>query len=162
MKQFIIKLTLSVALYMTATVAAIAQEPSKVKATVNELVKKYENVKGVECTTFLKGEGLGMVKMMLNKQFGRDFMKGVTSITFIDHSDASEETSLELRKELDVFTSLLEELKPEDEKETATEGYTRSFASISKSDKTISDFVIAIEDKDSKVIMYMAGKIQVE
>ena len=37
-----------------------------------------------------------------------------------------------------------------------------SFASISKSDKTISDFVIAIEDKDSKVIMYMAGKIKVE
>jgi hypothetical protein len=32
-------------------------------------VKKYEDVKGIDCTTVKKGLGLNMVKMMFKKQF---------------------------------------------------------------------------------------------
>jgi hypothetical protein len=37
----------------------------------------------------------------------------------------------------------------------------RSFASVID-ENTLSDFIVAVENKDSKVIMYMAGKIKVE
>jgi hypothetical protein len=160
MKQIIVKLTLSVALYIMTIAAASAQEPSEVEAKVNELAKKYENVKGVDCVSVTKGSGLGLVKAMLNKEFGKDFMKGVTSINFINYSDASQETCQSLRKELDGFLSLLEEFKDEDKESTDYE-FVRSFA-LPIDKNTISDFVIAMEDKESKMIIYMAGKIKID
>ena len=43
---------------------AYAQEPSKIEIKVNELVKKYDDVKGVDCMTVKKGLELKMVKMI--------------------------------------------------------------------------------------------------
>ena len=161
MKNVMKRVLLLVALVMAAFVSGYAQELSRVEKAVDEIVRKYENTKGVECVTVTKGSGLGMVKMMFNKQFGKDFMRGVTSITFIEYSEASKEVCLALRKELDAFTALLEEFKVGEEDKFAGNDYTRCFASVSE-DGTLSDFVIALEDNESKMCMYMAGKIKVE
>ena len=160
MKLYIQKIALCIALALTTMVNIYAQAPSKVENKVNALVKKYENVKGVDCVSVTKGSGLGLVKAMLNKEFGKDFMKGVTSINFINYSDASQETCQSLRKELDGFLSLLEEFKDEDKESTDYE-FVRSFA-LPIDKNTISDFVIAMEDKESKMIIYMAGKIKID
>lgn len=150
-----------VILSLLTMLSTYAQKTSEVQIKVNELVKKYEEVKGVDCTLIEKGRGLGMVKMMFNKQFGKDFMKGVTSITIIDYTDASKEVSETLREELNVFLSVLKEYNLNKKKEFAEHSYIRSFAS-STDDGTISDFVVAIESLGSKMIMYMAGEIKVE
>ena len=161
MKQNITKMVLLVAMLVVTIVAGYAQEPSTVEAKVKEIVKQYENVKGVECFEFAKGSGLGIVKMAFNQQFGKDFMKGVRSITIINYTDASNEICQALHQELDAFSSLLEEIKPKADKDSSNQGYSRSFASISNGN-TMSDFVIAIEDDESKMMMYMAGDIVVE
>ena len=161
MKNVIKRLSLLVALCMMTIVAAHAQETSMVEVKVNAMVKKYDNVKGVDCMSLVKGRGLEMLKMMFNKEFGKDFMKGVTSITIIDYSDASEEICLSIRKDLDDFLSLLEEFNVGKEKAFADNDYIRSFAKTSDLG-TLSDFVIALENKGSKTIMYMAGDIKVE
>ena len=161
MKNVIKRLSLLVALCMMTIVAAHAQETSMVEVKVNAMVKKYDNVKGVDCMSLVKGRGLEILKMMFNKEFGKDFMKGVTSITIIDYSDASEEICLSIRKDLDDFLSLLEEFNVGKEKAFADNDYIRSFAKTSDSG-TLSDFVIALENKGSKTIMYMAGDIKVE
>ncbi len=162
MKQFMKRVVLFAALYVATMAACYAQGVSQVEAKVNEIVKKYEKTQGVECMNVVKGSGLGMLKTMLRGQFGKEFMRGVTGITIIDYSDASQEVCLALREELEVFTSMLEELKAGDEKKSDGNDYVRSFASLSEGDKSMSDFVIAVEDKDTKMIMYMAGKIKVE
>lgn len=146
---------------MTTIEVGHAQESSKVEAKVNELVKKYENVKGVDCMSVTKGLGLSMVKMMFNKQLGKQFMKGVTGITIIEYSDASQQTSMALRKELDEFLPLLQEFKLGEQKESSENDYMRSFATT-LDNNTISDFIVALETKDSKIIMYMSGKIKVK
>ena len=156
------KIALFVALCVMAMVTVSAQEPSKVEVKVNELVKRYENVKGVESLTVTKGGGLGLVKAMFNQQFGKDFMKGVTSITVINYSDASQETCLALRKDIEAIGSMLEEFKMGKEKEPAEpEQYAKSYAAL-EGEKTISDFLTAMESKDVKMVLYMAGKIKVE
>lgn len=161
MKELLKKIALLVVLTLTAVATVNAEEISQVEKKMNQLVKKYENIKGVDCTVIEKGIGLNMVKLMFNKQFGKEFMKGVTGIIIIDYSDATPQTCQALRKELDAFISLLEEFKLDNEKEFAGSKYIRSFARpLDK--KTISDFIIAMEDNDSKIIMYMAGKIKVE
>lgn len=161
MKHLIKKILILVVLCMTTIEVGHAQESSKVEAKVNELVKKYENVKGVDCMTVGKGIGLSMIKMMFNKQFGKQFMKGVTGITIVDYSDASQQTCMALRKELDVFLPLLQEFKLGEQKESSENDYMRSFATT-LDNNTISDFIVALETKDSKIIMYMSGKIKVK
>ena len=160
MKNFTKKIVLLVMMCMMTVVAASAQEALNVEIKVKELVKKYENVKGVECITLGRGIALGMVKSMLNQQYGKDFMKGVTSITIINYTSASQETCVALRKDIDAFGSILQEFKIGEEKEP-TNSYARSFASISE-DNAISDFITAMEDAETKMMMYMAGKIKVE
>jgi hypothetical protein len=111
--------------------------------------------------TVKKGLELKMVKMMFKKQFGKEFMKGVTSITIIDYSDAPQQICLSLRKEFDVFSSLLQEINIGEEKDLADIDYIRSFAT-KKDDNTLSDFIVVSEDNKNKVLMYMAGKIKVK
>ena len=154
-----------VALILMAGFSAFAQNP-KVEQVMAEMVKKYENTKGVDCFTAVKGQGLEIMKLALRGKMGKDFMKGVTSITIIHYSDASEAVCQELRKDLDVFTSLLEEFnwkEDKDNKEAAGNSYTRCFACTSAAaEGTLSDFVIAIEAEGAKTIMYMNGVITVK
>lgn len=161
MKNSVKIIVLFMALSIISIGGAYAQEPSKIEIKVNELVKKYDDVKGVDCMTVKKGLELKMVKMMFKKQFGKEFMKGVTSITIIDYSDAPQQTCLSLRKEFDAFSSLLQEIKIGEEKDLADIDYIRSFAT-KKGDNTLSDFIVVSEDNKNKVLMYMAGKIKVE
>ena len=162
MKNMMKRIALLIALVLMTFVGGYAQEPSQVEKTIDAIVKRYDDVDKVECFTVTKGNGLEMFKMLFNKQFGKDFMRGVTSITVINYSDASEETCLALRKELDAFVTLLEEFNLSGEKKFADNDYVRSFASASSDAGTLSDFVVAIEKEDSKIVMYMAGEIKVE
>lgn len=163
MRQLIKNLALLVALCMTTVAAGYAQEPSKVEVKINEIVKRYENVKGVESVTVVKGSGLELVKMLFTRQFGKDFMKGVKSITMIDYSDATAEVCQALRKEIDAFSAVMKEFNLGEEKKFAEYNYIKSFAS-SVEENTMSDFITALEDnkKKTKMIMYMAGTIKIE
>lgn len=153
--------TALVVLLMTAVFNSYAQQTSDVEKTVNEIVKKHEGSEGINCIAVVKGSGLEMIKFMFKKEFGKEFMKGVTSITIIEYSDAPEETCMTLRKDLDVFLSLLQEYDISEEEQFADNDYLRCFVSVAD-DKTLSDFVIAIEDDDAKMIIYMAGEIKIE
>lgn len=162
MKQFIKRVVLLVTLCIMTMAYGYAQQPSNVEVKVKELVKKYENVKGVECMVIEKGIGLGMIKMMLNSQFGKDFKKGVTSIVIIEYSDASQEFIHAMHNELDTFKTMLEEVDTSEDEELAASDYVRSFMKVSADEKTISDFIFVMENKESKMMMYMAGKIKLE
>lgn len=78
------KVVILTILCMMTMIVSYAQKTSDIEVKFNELIQKYENVKGVDCVSVTKGSGLGLVKAMLNKEFGKDFMKGVTSINFIN------------------------------------------------------------------------------
>ena len=149
------------ALCIATMMTAYAQEPSQVETKIKEIVKQYDAVKGVDCITVAKGSGLGLIKVMLNQQFGKDFMRGVTSITIINYSEASPESCQALRNEIDQLATLLQDFKLGDNKEFSEYSYIRSLAAIA-GENAISDFIVAMESKDVKTIMYMSGKIKVE
>lgn len=156
-------LMISILLLVTSIFVAqntFARETSKVEKAVDEMVSKYEGASGVTCLTVVKGRGLEIMKAMLNKEFGKSFMKGVTRITLIEYTDASQENCKSLHKDLEVFQTLMDDFDFNNEEEFAENEYVRCFAS--EEDQALSDFIIAIEDKESKVFMYMAGKITFE
>lgn len=159
MKHLMIRILLLVASIFVAQ-NTFARETSKVEKAVDEMVSKYEGASGVTCLTVVKGRGLEIMKAMLNKEFGKSFMKGVTRITLIEYTDASQENCKSLHKDLEVFQTLMDDFDFNNEEEFAENEYVRCFAS--EEDQALSDFIIAIEDKESKVFMYMAGKITFE
>ena len=160
MKCFLKRILLATALLTIVATMSYAQEPSEVETIVKALVKKYENTDGITCMEVVKGSGLELVKMMLKKELGKSFMKGVTGITVIDYSNASEQICQELHKDLDQFLSLLKEFKVNDQKELPENEFMRCFAASDTG--TLSDFVIAFENGPTKSVMYMAGKIVME
>lgn len=60
MKQLMKKMVLFATLCIMIMASGYAQEPSDVEAKFNELIQKYDKVKGVECMTVVKGNGLGI------------------------------------------------------------------------------------------------------
>lgn len=139
----------------------LADKKPEANDQILNLVKKYENTKGVECMSIVKGEGLELIKMMLKKEFGRKFMKGVTSIIIIEYSDASEDISKAIRGELDVFMTSLKEIDVTKEMDLEGCDYVRCFAKEMDSSH-ISDFVLVMEGEGSKMLMYMGGEIILE
>lgn len=142
-----------------------AAESSKVEESVKAIAAEFENVTGVDCMVIQKGDGLALVKAMFNSQFGKKFMKGVTSMVIIDYSEASEEISNALRKKTESFKGVLQELKLDD-KEFEEGEYARVYATINdntnEKEASISDFMILLEDKESKMFLYMGGEILID
>ena len=150
-------------LSLCLAIVCSAQQSSEVEKIVNEVVKKYDGKQGVTCMTVAKGSGLELFKTMLKQEFGKTFIKGVTSITIIEYSDAPAETCKELHQDLDLFLSLLQEFDLSKEKDFSDNSFLRCFASESDAEAgTLSDFVAAIEDDKSKMLLYMAGQIKVD
>lgn len=134
-----------------------ASNSVKVDEAVMKIFHQYENTEGVDCMRIVQGEGLGLIKMMFNKEFGRKFMKGVNCIVIIDYGKASEQISAEIRSNMDSFTTLLEEIDLKGE-EFEEDEYARFFATI-KDETHISDFVAIFEDPEDKMLIYMGGEI---
>lgn len=162
MKNSIRRYSLLAVLFIMTIVSGYAQESSKVEKIVKEIVQKYEGTDGVESISVAKGSGLDIVKAMFRAQFGKSFMKGVTSITMINYADATEQTCQSIHKDLDSFISLLEEFNVSEEEAFSGNDFIRCFASPLEDTGMLSDFVIALEDGETKLLMYMAGTIKVE
>lgn len=155
--------TMLAALIMFTGVSLSAHKPGEVNKAIDELVNKYDGKAGVECVIATNGSGLELIKMTLNKEMGKEFMKGVTSITIIDYSDAPAEICQSLRKDLDRVTSLVEQFDLTGNKDISDNDKTQCYACTSNiNDGKISDFIIVIEEDKSKTIMYMEGDLVVK
>ena len=160
MKSVMKRWALLVALVVMSFAGGYAQEPSQVENTVDAIVKKYDGIDKVQCVKVAKGSGLKLLKMMLKREFGKEFMQGVTSITIINYSEASQETCQAIRQELDVFASMSEEFNVGEDERFSDSEHARCFVSILPDAEIISDFIIAMEDREMKVVMHMAGEIK--
>ena len=70
MKNSVLRVIVLSLLSMLASLNVYATTSSDVEKCVGEIVKKYENINGVEAFTVTKGNGLELIKMMLKKELG--------------------------------------------------------------------------------------------
>lgn len=137
-----------------------AASPAKIENEVKKIVADYENVPGVDCMVIQKGEGLGLLKSMFNQSFGRKFMKGVTSLIMIEYTEATSDVAASLKSRFDSFAAVLDEYKPEDNELEEGE-YMKCFAKFNGT-VSVSDFMIIMEDKESKAYIYMGGELMID
>ena len=162
MKHLKLKIALLATLLLFVGKICYAQGTTEVGKVVADMAAKYENTEGVDCMVVTKGNGLGLVKMALKAQLGKSFLKGVTAMTIIDYSKASEEVCESVKTDANIFLSMLEEIDlTKSEKKIDDSSYLRCFATVNEN-RTISDFLMLMENKEMKWMIYMEGEIKVE
>ena len=159
MKHPLLKTLLLAAIFFVQSVVGYASDAEKI---MQDIINKYENTDGVDCLTLVKGQGLDLMKMMLRSELGKSFTKGINCITLIDYTKASEETCEALHQDLDAFLSILQEYNVNEEEEFSKKKYMRSFSSTPSDDNILTDFVMAIEEEGSKMIMHMTGAMKIK
>lgn len=142
-----------------ASWTASADQPVNVEESVKKMAKEFENTAGVESMVLDGGLGLALVKGMFKAKFGKEFMKDVTSMVIIEYSKASNEVVETIRKRLDSFSGTLQELKL-NSSDMEKGQYMKCYAKIE--DIRVSDMMLIIEDKESRLYLYMGGKLNME
>ena len=162
MKHFKLKMVLLAVLLLFVGKVGYAQEQTAAGKAIAEMVAKYENTEGVDCMVVTKGNGLGLVKMALKAQLGKSFLKGVTAMTIIDYGKGSAEVCESIKADANLFLSMLEEIDlSKGEKKVDDASYLRCFATVNEN-RTISDFVMLMENKEMKWMIYMEGVITLD
>ncbi|MBO5732751.1 MAG: hypothetical protein J6R38_03930 [Alistipes sp.] len=157
MKHFRLKAILLAMLLLFTNADLYAHTPSEVENKVRKICEKYEDTKGVDAMIIVKGEGLEFFKMMMRKEFGKTFMKGVECIGFIEYGKASSQVADALKKELEPCYAMLEEIDLTDAKEIDDTSHIKCY--IKRLDSTkLSDFMLVMED----TVTYMSGEITME
>ena len=134
---------------------AAAQSASIGHELMVSMVDKYDeskNVNGIVCT---KGNGLEMIKMMLRKDFGKDFIKGVDEVIIIEYSEADKEVAKDIRTQIETLSKVYDQ---KELPQSLTEGsYMRNYFKLNDSKDAITDMVVLMENAENKTVIYFGG-----
>lgn len=146
--------------------SAIAQTAnSSVRSSMQSMAERLDEKDGVECMVCVKGNGLEMMKLMMRKEMGKDFIKGVDMIVIINYSEAPSAKVTEIRNEIENIAKieLTQQELPDDIKEGK---YMRTYFREGDDGKSIHDMIIIAEDESekesSKIVMYFGGVMRDE
>ena len=104
-----------------------------------------------------KGNGLEMIKLVLRKEFGKDFIKGVDMIIIIDYSKAEQQVAEVIRTQTESLSASYEQKELPEE---MTKGnYMRNFFKLNDSKEVITDMVVLVESAENKTVIYFGGEM---
>ena len=157
MKKLLLTSVLAV-VFILASWSASANQPVKIEASVKQIATDFEKTDGVDCIVVEDGVSLTIIKQLFKQKFGKDFMKGVTSMVIIDYSKASNETYTAIRKRIDAYSATLQVFNIPDA------GDIKCFASVNNSNETanISNLMVLIENSENRLFVYMGGVINID
>ena len=142
---------------LTLWLGAAAQPTSTGRELMTSMVEKYGEDKGVKGMVCTKGNGLEMIKLVLRKEFGKDFIKGVDMIIIIDYSKAEQQVAEVIRTQTESLSASYEQKELPEE---MTKGnYMRNFFKLSDSKEVITDMVVLVESAENKTVIYFGGEM---
>ena len=142
---------------LTLWLGAAAQPTSTGRELMTSIVEKYGEDKGVNGMVCTKGNGLEMIKLVLRKEFGKDFIKGVDMIIIIDYSKAEQQVAEVIRTQTESLSASYEQKElPE---EMAKGNYMRNFFKLNDSKEVITDMVVLVESAENKTVIYFGGEM---
>ncbi|MBR5138683.1 MAG: hypothetical protein IKV12_03960 [Alistipes sp.] len=157
-KRFFILVCAAVVIAISATAQTL--DGSSTRNSMEFMAEKYDDKLGVETFVFVKGRGLETMKLLLRKEMGKDFLKGVDMIVLINYSDASNDTANTIHSEID---SITKDFSQQELPKEMTEGKNmRNFFKLGDDGKSIHDMIIIIEEETSKNVMYLGGVMKEE
>ena len=142
---------------LTLWLGAAAQPTSTGRELMTSMVEKYGEDKGVNGMVCTKGNGLEMIKLVLRKEFGKEFIKGVDMIIIIDYSKAEQQVAEVIRTQTESLSASYEQKELPEE---MTKGnYMRNFFKLNDSKEVITDMVVLVESAENKTVIYFGGEM---
>ncbi|MBR5845389.1 MAG: hypothetical protein IKY65_03935 [Rikenellaceae bacterium] len=142
---------------LTLWLGAAAQPTSTGRELMTSMVEKSGEDKGVNGMVCTKGNGLEMIKLVLRKEFGKDFIKGVDMIIIIDYSKAEQQVAEVIRTQTESLSASYEQKELPEE---MTKGnYMRNFFKLNDSKEVITDMVVLVESAENKTVIYFGGEM---
>lgn len=144
-------------LMLAIWVGAAAQPASTGRELMTSMVEKYSQTEGVEGVVCTKGNGLEMIKLMLRKQFGKEFIKGVDVIIIVDYTKADSQVADAIRTQTESLSANYEQ--KELPKEIVKDNYLRNFFKLNDSKQIITDMVVLVESAKNRTVIYFGGEM---
>ena len=145
------------AMLLTLWLGAAAQSSDTGRELMTSMVDRYSQNKGVNGMVCTKGNGLEMIKLVLRKEFGKEFIKGVDVIIIIDYSSADKQVAEAIRAQTDTLSASYEQ--KELPKEMTEGSYMRNYFKLSENKEAITDMVVLMENESTRTVIYFGGEM---
>lgn len=158
------KILILCGLILALSTSAMAQsgQTSEVRKQVLSLVSKYEQKSGFDAMTTVKGKGLELIKVMMRKEFGKEFIKGVNIIVIIDYSAVSQSDAQMLRSDLQKIKKYCEQAEIPAEVLKEEKGVTDLMFRFDSNKEYMTDFILLHEEAKERMMVYFGGKIKAD
>lgn len=157
MRRFVVLAILSLMLSPLALAQNTTSE--SIRKQVTTLVKSYEGEKGVMAVASEDGFMLQTIKMMLRKQFGKEFAEAIKAFAIISYEKASAEVANKIVAEIGQIVAPLKKIDVSDKmtKGETAEGYVL----LSEGGKEVNDLLIVISAPTPSMI-YIGGEFNAD
>lgn len=150
----VLKIVATIAL-MCITSRAVAEENSSTLSQVAALAANYKGEKGVVSIVIDGGGKLNMVKMILRKDFDKEFIDGIRTFAFIIYKDATAELRNKIADDIASIVAPLTEVDVKNKLKPNTNG--RGYVRLHPETQRVSDLVVVMESPAAKLI-YFGGE----
>lgn len=140
---------------------AIAQEgdTQSLLPQISALATKYKGKSGVGSLVVDGGGKLNMVKMILRKEFDKEFIEGIRRFAIISYKDATEELRNEIVDDIAPIIAPLTEVDVKSQLKPNARG--RGYARSLPNSQRVSDLLVIMESPAPKLI-YFGGDFAAE
>lgn len=140
---------------------AIAQEgdTQSLLPQISALATKYKGKSGVGSLVVDGGGKLNMVKMILRKEFDKEFIEGIRRFAIISYKDATEELRNEIVDDIAPIIAPLTEVDVKSQLKPNARG--RGYARLRPDSQRVSDLLVVMESPAPKLI-YFGGDFAAE
>ena len=135
---------------------AIAQESDtqSLLPQISALATKYKGKSGVGSLVVDGGGKLNMVKMVLRKEFDKEFIEGIKSFAIISYKDATDELRNEIVDDIAPIIAPLHEIDVKQKLKPNTRG--RGYVLLTPNGERVSDLIIVMESP-APTLIYLGG-----
>lgn len=146
-----VMLILGVLLLGTPTLSA-QEATTDVYPQITSLVGKYQAERGVKSLVCDDGMMLKTVKMMLRKEFGKEFVEGIKAFGIIFYGNAQKGVADAIVGKVEQIAATLQQINIDDK--IKPEAKARGFIRLSDDKQTLTDLLIIMSAPTPKLIYF--------
>ena len=141
------------------TVSAQNESFNSVYKQVASIAEKYRNEKGIKSFVASNGVKLQTIKIMLRKEFGKEFVDNIKTFAIILYKDAHSEVVERIVADIEQVVTPLQIVNIENQLKPGAKG--RGYVRLSDDEQWLNDLLIVMETPSPKLI-YFGGTFEAD
>ena len=159
MKWFRGFLAIGLLLCVAQFVSAQNSASPSIYQQITLLADNYKGEKGVKSMVCNDGIRLQTVKMMLRKEFGKEFIDNIKAFAIVIYKDARRDVAERIVEDIETIATPLQQINIDDK--IKPEAKARGFIRLSE-DKTLLTDLLIISDAPAPKLIYFNGNFKPE